>query len=380
MKKTGIIISSILLILFVASCNSKTELPAETVFVTPITIYQATHVKEYQKDNVLLSSGQQTTLRLNEADAVLYPALADTFDHKAKKDLDDFNNNVQLMKEYAEGDEKYGYYDNCSITISRADSRIISMRHDFQEYSGGVHPNHYITTLNLNPESGSNYTLEDIIPDTDVLLKLIEDKLFEKYPAETFYVEKGRVLEDYTVNDLVWTLSYQGITFYFSPYAIAPYSEGALTATIWFDENPGFFSDVFTYAPKDGHAISFHPLQELEFDRNLSDNQRDTLFVTTYPSNTITIYYNGKTYESTEFVFDKATPSLICTGKPGSENYYLYLELFYNSDCTLCIYSLNNEELILSEILYNAEFDSFKTIENETEVSYKQLLMPPFMH
>ena len=366
MKKLGILLGSILLILFSASCNSKTELPAEentqtlisvkdeTVFVTPITIYQTTHVKEHQKDNVLLSSGRQTTLRLSETDAVLYPALAEAFDKKTKNDLDNFINKVQLLKEYAESDEAYGYYENCSITISRADNRIISMRHNIQEYSGGIHPNHYITTRNLHPESGSSYTLEDIIPNTEELLNIIENKLFEKYPTETFYTEKGRVLKDYTVKELAWTLSYQGITFYFSPYSIAPYSEGTLSVTLWFDENPGFFSDEFTYAPKEGHTIPFNTLEELEFDRNLSDNRRDTLFVTTYSSNTI--YYNGKTYENTEFVFDTVAPSLVCTGKPGSENYYLYLELINNSDCTLCIYTLNKEDMILSELLRNTAY------------------------
>lgn len=358
------------------------ETDTENNFVTPITLYKAYHTKECLEDGVQLSTGHRMTLRLSEDDAALYPEFAKELEAKAKEDLEDLKTQTQLLKEFAIGDERTGYYDDCSIFLSRADETVVSIRHDFRQYTGGIHSNSHTTAVNYDPELGDWYALEDIISDTSILLPMIEDRLFEKYPAETFFSEKGHVLKDYTTEDLIWALSYQGITFYFCPYDIAPYSEGTLSATLWFDEIPGFLYDEYTYAPKEGHVISFQTYEDFEFDRDLSDNHRDSLSVGSYifdgdDTNTITIFYNENRYENKDFLFDQINPFLVCTGMPGHENYHLYLELLHGTERTLCIYSLNEDTLTPVEVLYNVTAEELNTTVNGEEVTYEKLLTPP---
>ena len=358
------------------------EAESENSFVTPITLYKASHTKEYLENGVQLCTGSRMTLQLNEEDSSRYPAFAGILAQKNNETLEELKTQSKFLKECAIGDERSGYYDNGYLFLSRADETVVSVRHDFRQYTGGIHSNSHTTAINYDPELGGRYALEDIISDTTGLLPLIEERLFEKYPEDTFFLEKGQVLEEYTTEDLIWTLSYQGITFYFCPYDIAPYSKGTLSVTLWFDENPRLFYDEYTYAPKEGHVISFQTYEDFEFDRNRSDNHRDSLSVGSYifsedETNTITIFYNENSYENKDFVFDQITPYLVCTGLPGQENYFLYLELLSGTERTLCIYRADENELTPVEVLYNVTTEEFTATINGEEVTYEKLLTPP---
>lgn len=356
---------------------------AEQEFVAPMQVYKADTVLEEWRDNTLLSSGECTVLCLGDEDAAMYPNLAEALDKKTEEDLDTLKHSVETLKQYAEGDDRENYFSDCYTIIQRADEKVFSIRHKFYEYTGGMHPNNYTAGVNLNPESGSSYVLEDIISDTTVLLSMIEERLFEKYPAEIFFEEKGCVLDNYAIEDLQWTLGYQGITFYFSPYDLSAYVYGTLSATIWFDEAPELFYQEYTCAPEQGYAFSFLSGEEVEFDRNLSDGQRDVLSVSrdaTEEENyqNISIYFNEKVYRETEFSFRNMTPYLVCNGKPGDENYVLYLYLVQDAQRILCVYDLNGEEITRTEVVDNVLFDGFWATEAGNELYYEELLLKPF--
>ena len=356
---------------------------AEPGFVAPMQVYKADTVLEEWKDNILLSSGEYSVLRLGEEAAAKYPNLSDTLAEKTEKDLDTLKHSVETLKQYAEGDNRENYFSDCYTIVQRADEKVFSVRHKFYEYTGGMHPNNYTMGLNFDPESGSSFTLKDIISDTTVLLPMIEERLFEKYPAETFFEEKGCVLDNYAIENLQWTLGYQGITFYFSPYDISAYVYGTLSATIWFDEVPELFYKEYTYAPEQGHAFSFFINEDVEFDRNLSDGQRDVLSVSRDAAEekqyqNISICFNEEVYRETEFSFQDMTPYLVCNGKPGEENYFLYLYLVQDAQRILCIYNLNGEEINRTEVVYNVLFDGFWATEAGNEVYYEKLLLNSF--
>ena len=214
-------------------------------------------------------------------------------------------------------------------------------------------------------------------------MPMIEERLFEKYPAEIFFEEKGCVLDNYAIEDLQWTLGYQGITFYFSPYDLSAYVYGTLSATIWFDEAPELFYQEYTYAPEQGYTFGFLTGEEVEFDRNLSDGQRDVLSVSrdaTEEENyqNITIYFNEEVYRETEFSFQDMTLYLVCSGKPGEENYVLYLYLVQDAQRILCVYDLNGEEITRTEVVDNVLSDGFWATKAGNELYYEELLPKPF--
>ncbi len=352
---------------------------AERGMAETIRIFLAENRMERWEEDCLLSSGSRVTLRLDEEAAARYPALAAVLEKKAEEELEVLTGQVEKLEQWAREDGRDGYYDDCNVIVERADGNILSIRQKYYEYSGGMHPNNCTTGWNLNPASGEEYTLDDIMPDTTDLLVRIEERLFEKYPAETFFAEKGKVLEDYTTENLVWTLGYQGITFYFSPYEIAPYVAGTLTATIWFDEAPALFYEEYTCAPEQGYTVSFFPWEEIWFDRNISDDQRDSLYIyktmaETEEQEIITICYKEETYQETIYTVQKMTPYLVCRGIPGSENYFLCLELLKDGESVFYVYDLNGEEITRTEVLQDMVLDGFQAMEAGVEVYYEELL------
>lgn len=352
---------------------------AERGMVHTMRVFRAENRMERWEEDCLLSSGSCVTLRLGEEDAARYPVLADVLAKKAEEELQVMADQVEKLEQWAREDGREGYCDECDIIVERADGNILSIRKTYYEYSGGVHPNNCTRGLNLNPASGEEYTLNDIMTDTTDLLGRIEEKLFETYPAEIFYAEQGKVLEEYTTEQLVWILGYQGITFYFSPYDIAPYVAGTLTATIWFDEAPALFYEEYTCAPEQGYTVSFFPWEEIWFDQNISDDRRDSLYVyrmtaETEGQETITICYNEKTYQETVYTVQNMTPYLVCSGMPGGENYTLYLALFKDGETVFYVYDLNGEEITRTEVLQDLALEGFYALEAGEEVFYEELL------
>ena len=87
------------------------------------------------------------------------------------------------------------------------------------------------------------------------------------------------MLADYELENYSWTLNYQGLTFYFSPYEIASYAAGLLTVTIWFDEAPELFREEYIEAPEQGYSVAMPLASAVEFDLNEADGKRDEISV-----------------------------------------------------------------------------------------------------
>ena len=238
-----------------------------------------------------------------------------------------------------------GYTSESTYVIQRADSLVFSIREDYGSFTGGAHGNYGAMGWTFDTATGARLALADVLTDTDSLDEILAEKIPEKYTMIPFD-SLDEMLAEYAPEDYTWTLGYQGITFYFSPYEIAPYAAGLLTATIWFDEMPELFYEDYLLAPEAGYAVALPDWNDVDVDLSAGDDTRDSLACWTYPGEYgekyLTISMNGQEYaEETWCAFD-ITPYLVCVGEPGGEQFYLYVEGSGENDYrTLYIYDLN---------------------------------------
>ena len=279
----------------------------------------------------------------------------------------------------AEGTDYFnGFTLSSEYTVQRADSLILSIREDFGSYTGGVHSNYGAMGWNFDTATGERLGLEDILTDTDALDEILAKKIREKYPDEPFG-SLDLMLKDYAPENYTWTLGYQGITFYFSPYEIASFAAGLLTATIWFDEMPHLFREEYTAAPQGGYAVELPYFYEVEADITDAD-RRDTLSYVTvageYGEKYLTIIFNGREYTEESWWCYDVSAWLVCVGEPGSENYYLYAQCSGENDWrTLYVYDLNaGEPELLAE---HSNLGFYGYWDDETDVYWRAQFTDP---
>lgn len=235
-----------------------------------------------------------------------------------------------------------GFTYESKYTVQRADSLILSIREDAGSYTGGVHGNYGVLSWNFDTASGTQLELEDVLTDTTCLAEVLTEKIRSKYDFEPFD-SLDEMLAEYLPENYTWTLGYQGITFYFSPYEIASYAAGLLTATIWFDEMPELFYEQYMAAPEGGYAVALPNYYDIDVDLNPADNAKDVLSVweqvNEYDSKYLCISLNGQEFIDESWSAYYITPYLVCVDGA----FYLMAEGSSDNDyCTMYIYSLSN--------------------------------------
>jgi len=297
---------------------------------------------------------------LGEEDAQKYPGLAEALMQINTVNRDYYTNALsdlqlwaqEMLEESEGGDYFYPFYSNSQFSVQRADDRIVSIREDFGDYTGGVHGNYGILGNNFDTQTGETLLLTDVFVQTDSLPAIIAEKVIEKYADEneTFESLQGTLEKDYTLENYNWTINYQGITFYFSPYEIASYATGIIRATIWFDENPELFYAEYLERPESGFAMSVPLGYEIDVDLDPSDVGKNRLLISSYEDQEYGTYYlnvskNDTVYEFSDYGY-RFVPYLVCVGKAGKEQYYLYVESTQENDYNiLYVYDLNQEEM-----------------------------------
>lgn len=305
------------------------------------------------------------SLTLSEACARDYPQLFITLKNILSEDTDSskrfLRDNVEDAQAMAKQQEYfYGFTSQSESYVQRADSLILSVRTDKESYLGGVHPDFQTVTLNFDPQTGEALKLSDVLTDTAGLPALLNERITEKYSyAEFPYLEDQ--LKGYGEEDYSWTLDYQGITFYFSPYEIASHALGLLTVTVNYWEMPALFEEKYTAAPAGGWAkeLPFSYENELDLD---GDGDTEILYVGSTVDGeygTMDLYAakdSGEQHLKECYGF-AMKPFLVCLGGPGAERYFLYVEATAENDyTTLYIYDLNGEKITLNSEVSGAGF------------------------
>ncbi|MCR5590762.1 MAG: RsiV family protein [Lachnospiraceae bacterium] len=180
-----------------------------------------------------------------------------------QRDIDSF---AEEALEAAQEEKTCVYY--CyGETALQYQGYVVSMLRCENSFFGGAHPNYWYETINLDTQTGENVLLSDIISDKDKLDTIIAAKLRDEYPEIDFVdLEENLAEIDLDAEPLnqeraayQFTMDPASLTFYFSPYDLNSYAEGAEEITIFYDEIKDIVipGSIFEFIQSDGRGDDF---------------------------------------------------------------------------------------------------------------------------
>ncbi|MCR5301041.1 MAG: DUF3298 and DUF4163 domain-containing protein [Lachnospiraceae bacterium] len=209
--------------------------------------------------------GMTETIMVADACKDQFPKLYENFNLAAKEEFKSNKENAESMIEQANADADSSadderpfigpWTDYSTENIIRADEKVVSYICDFSNFTGGAHGSYGRTAATYDVESGEKLELTDVADTTiDQLAPAIKDKLLEKADEDDFFPELDDTLKSYSLTSvpdgseevsLVWYLGFDGIHFYFGPYALAAYAMGDWDIVIGYDEFPGTVDEKY---------------------------------------------------------------------------------------------------------------------------------------
>ena len=152
----------------------------------------------------------------------------------------------------------YPYFYKTLYSPTRIDHGVLSLFGTQNSYSGGTHGNLSCVSANYDLSTGDVLTLGSIMhmdASKDQFIALIIEKL--KCEADTLQLFDGfedgvyhRLGGDENLyEDFYFTTT--GLTFFFAPYEIAPYSAGVITVEVPYEELPGLLYDGYFPAERE---------------------------------------------------------------------------------------------------------------------------------
>ena len=213
--------------------------------------------------------------------------------------------------------------------------------------------------------------------DISSLPAILSEKINSKDEfADGFFASLEETLSEYTAEQFNWTIGYQGVIFYFSPYEIASFAAGLITATIYFDEYPELFNKKYTGAPE-SYAVTLSEWNDVEFDMNPSDGKKDTVSVgLSYYTEEgsykdISLNLNGNEF-TVEDVYAFSAEYYLVNSKG---RYFVYLVPHgFNDYTNILVYDLSGNEIKEAGELDRTAFGSL-VWEDENEDTHQAKLL-----
>ncbi len=302
-------------------------------------------------------------LRLTEEHGQEYPALSAAFEeynNEGNTDAEGFIEEYGYISEEMESDKYYprGCEAETKLYLQRADNHMVSLLESVYQYTGGVHPDYFVNGVNFNTQTGEKAVLSNVLTDTKELPDILSKKITEKY-SDVAFGDLKEIFSQYKPEDYTWTVDYQGITFWFSPYEIAAYAVGTLSARIWFDEMPDMFEKKYTGAP--GKYVQTLPMGlEFEFDLNEGDGARDVIYTEKMPDQygsyyMLSVCVNGQTgTDEINYGYDFDAYLIHMNDKN-----YIYSDSFSDNDYHMfCTWDINGTTPEVTDMLSGTEMDS----------------------
>ena len=248
----------------------ETEVSDEVVdadSVDPITIAVTTDYEPLETGEERWDWVNTEIPSLDEETAEKYPVIAkaigsfaDELTALGKKEASD----ITAALEESPSDEMF--YSDTKLTIKRADSTAVSFLERRESYMGGAHPNVWYETRTIDSATGTILDINDILNDPaslpGILAPLVEetagtDQLIVDSVEQVIRDEMDPQKEDYKLD---YTLSYDGITFWFSPYEMTSYAAGDVVVKLPYAEYPDLVKEEYAAVPEN----YFLPVSEYE--------------------------------------------------------------------------------------------------------------------
>lgn len=240
------------------------EISEEDTVVLPELKSVPFDMTEYDKDGehkVFESYGN--SYLLSDISARDYPAL----DAKLKKIDEDekefyrqaIDDSREDALEFAEEQRKYGedytFFRYSETQLMNADDKVVSMLRMEYGYLGGAHPDYYYETMNIYTKTGEDIPLSDILTDDVKLRSILKERLNKEYPDGNWF-DLDSSLDTYVIDDkktgddkfaYIFTMNSRGIMFYFNPYDLNSYADGAQQIEISYTDLADIIKPGFVY-------------------------------------------------------------------------------------------------------------------------------------
>ncbi len=339
-----------------------TETPEVKEETVPVRLYlENKEIVEREEERQLYAVIWQNPL-IGGEDEAKYPATSTVFkslrtmrDQNAETLVSELAVIAEDLKQYAD-ETNVSCYDSTRYYVQRADNHIISMRCNQSVSTGSIHPMSVVSGFNFSTETGDVLSLSDVVTDPGQIREVVKQELAEKY-GDCLFEEWETLYQEIETDNLAWTLDYDGLTFYFSPYMLSYYAAGVLTAEVDFADEPALFRSVYMAAPEQGSAsaVPFHSYMELEG----ADGKTDTLWVGQYKEDTddyrlrLEVEKNGESILGYEVYAYEYKVYLVTV----EDKYYLFAEATNdNGYQILYIFDLSEEFITDPIVQMNAGF------------------------
>lgn len=282
--------------------------------------------------------------------ALAFPELASALEEMNNQTKGSMEESIKELESQArdmEGNEYFSeLFQEEECWVVRGDSEMLSILKLESSYEGGAHGQYIYTGVTLDSKSGKEIELGEIVTSPEELVELAADRLVEKYPdAQFFEPPKDVLLKELEEGYLSWVAGYDGLTFYFSPYELAPYADGTLTVTILYEEKPELFADRVYQAPQ-AWAVRLAPYMEYDLghDKTLDTVETWMDFAEVGDAYTgLTISVNGQEKIQKDLWFYQYTPYLVRSDDLNTE--LLVVETVSDNDYKITmVCGLNPEE------------------------------------
>ncbi len=342
-----------------SGCKNKKRPTNETTNVEngvyPINLETETKfMNKVNDDGIIVSASctevspvQESNRKPTELSASLRKYNANNYE-KVKKTYDEYVNLYKKNK----STQKYFY--DLKVDVIRADTKVVSLLQSENYFSGGTHSNIFYKGIVFDTQTGKELVLEDVLTNTEGLAEKTKEILMNKY-EDVVFVNLDTTLNS-GLDKIAWTLTSQGITFYFSPYQIASYENGSFTATILFKNEPDLFNSYYVQTP-DEYAMCITNEESIDFDL-FDDNKVDKINILkemaddSISYDTLIVSVNGNEISESEYYF--SYDAYIAHTKNGD---YLYAEIMQEDDFRkLLVYDLNSKNPFKVGALENTGF------------------------
>lgn len=259
----------LMLLICVLLCGCRENVPAIEVTEEPMVIETVAPTEETQAAETLPIEEVYTQLPMN---AIALPIVTekndnqdDTFTYQniylfcqdqevADRIILDFLNCQDNHRKISTSSDQY----EILLDPVRLDDFVLSLFGKSVSHQGAHHPVVACQSANYNMLTGEVLTLGSILKDSNSL-QLIHEQILavaESIAEDSqLYSDYSQVIADrFTRNpnfDEDWFFSSSGLSFYFEPYEIAPYTSGVVILEIPYEQLTGLIDDSFFPAEED---------------------------------------------------------------------------------------------------------------------------------
>lgn len=338
------------------------------------------YLSEWSQDHAQLAYTQWDEVYLESTCAGEYRQLMDALAYVNRSFRGWGDTNHLALTERAKtaaaqlGESFAGYEARNRVCIQRADSRVFSLLSQRIVSDGQAMGLSYTYEgVNLDSATGMQVTIDLVLTDMDSLPQLLEDALTKKYAdyPEGAFAGMADKLKGYGPRDYKWTISYQGVTFYFDEQELLTPHHGGVSVTLWFADHPDLFVEAYTQFPENGYALTLPLNADVEVDLLPGDGKTDRLYLALDADQNLKVEVNQSRYQEEWFGYYMEA-YLVTTD---NRNFYLYLVSHADSDYSVVhVYALMSGELVPLTELNSLDFEDVRVENPEYGETYYGLV------